>query len=200
MNKKMDRRVVRTKIAIKEAFFELLEETQDMKKISVKNIVDQANYNRATFYVHYQDKQALIAEVVNDAINGFLEAFREPYQLRSTLNLHQISINTIKIYEYIEKNRKKFTFLFNPNFFPHFQDIFSSCIENVFIKELVYNDPTFYTIDQKLYTRSQSYSMVGMIKYWIENDYKWSASYMTEQTLAISKFDPTSININTKNN
>ena len=54
-----DLRVVRTRQAIRNAFFELLEE-KGFEAITVKDITTRATINRATFYAHYDDKFALM--------------------------------------------------------------------------------------------------------------------------------------------
>ncbi|GAH73061.1 unnamed protein product, partial [marine sediment metagenome] len=47
--KKVDKRIIRTRQQLSEAFFELLEE-KGFQKITVQDITDRANVNRATFY------------------------------------------------------------------------------------------------------------------------------------------------------
>ena len=53
-----DRRVRKTKTAIKNAFIQLLEE-KDLEKITIQNITQLADVNRGTFYLHYEDKYIL---------------------------------------------------------------------------------------------------------------------------------------------
>lgn len=55
INNKDDRRVKRTKKSIREAFLSLLEQ-KDYDQITVTDIIEKADYNRATFYRHYHDK------------------------------------------------------------------------------------------------------------------------------------------------
>ena len=49
-----DRRTLKTKKAIRDAFAELLTE-KELRKVSVQEIADKADINRATFYKHYLD-------------------------------------------------------------------------------------------------------------------------------------------------
>lgn len=55
---KQDRRAIRSKRMIMEAWRELILE-KDYKKISVNDIVKRADIGRATFYAHFDDKEAL---------------------------------------------------------------------------------------------------------------------------------------------
>ena len=74
--KKEDLRVIKTKISIKESFIELVKK-KGFNKVSVTDIVQKANINRNTFYLHYEDKEDLIKKLLDDSamkIESFLGA------------------------------------------------------------------------------------------------------------------------------
>ena len=56
---KLDPRVKRTRALILQAFGELLAE-QNFESISVQDVTDKAEINRATFYAHFEDKYKLL--------------------------------------------------------------------------------------------------------------------------------------------
>jgi AcrR family transcriptional regulator len=60
-----DPRVKRTRKLIVDAFFALLAEKR-LHAISVQDIAERATVNRATFYLHFEDKYALIDWVARD--------------------------------------------------------------------------------------------------------------------------------------
>ena len=66
--KKIDRRVVKTKKAIKNAFARLLTE-KDINDITISNIADYADVNRKTFYNYYRGVYDVVDEIENDIIN-----------------------------------------------------------------------------------------------------------------------------------
>ena len=62
-----DRRIVRTKGAIREALVKLIE-AKGFDALLVSDIAEQANINRGTFYLHYKDKFDLLEKTQEDII------------------------------------------------------------------------------------------------------------------------------------
>lgn len=71
-----DRRVRRTKKALKESLISLIQE-KEFREISVKDIVQLADLNRGTFYKHYQYKEDLLEEVIDDVILDLIASYRD---------------------------------------------------------------------------------------------------------------------------
>jgi AcrR family transcriptional regulator len=59
-NRRIDRRVQRTRELLQDALTKLILE-KEYDKITVQNIIDEANVGRSTFYAHYLDKDDLMA-------------------------------------------------------------------------------------------------------------------------------------------
>ncbi|MBG0787067.1 MAG: TetR/AcrR family transcriptional regulator [Anaerolineaceae bacterium] len=68
----LDPRIRRTRGYIREAFRQLLEE-KSFKSITVREITERAEVNRATFYAHYEDKYALLHEALQAIFQEELE-------------------------------------------------------------------------------------------------------------------------------
>ena len=65
---KTDRRVQRTRRALRNALLELIKE-KEYDAISVEEITQRANLGRATFYLHYKDKEDLLVDEFNEIVN-----------------------------------------------------------------------------------------------------------------------------------
>ncbi len=85
----MDRRVIKTKRAIKKAFFALLAE-KDLNDISVTDISRIAEINRKTFYNYYTGVFQLVDELENEILSkldatlkeiDIIESIKEPQKL-----------------------------------------------------------------------------------------------------------------------
>ena len=67
MERKTDLRIIKTKKAIKTAFLNLLKENK-YHNITISAISETALINRKTFYAHYETKDELYADVIEDAL------------------------------------------------------------------------------------------------------------------------------------
>lgn len=63
--RKMDRRVSRTRSALRRALLGLLDE-KGYEEITVEEITARADVSRTTFYLHYKDKEDLLLDYLNE--------------------------------------------------------------------------------------------------------------------------------------
>lgn len=70
--KQHDRRVERTRAALKQALYELIDE-KGYDQVTVEEITERANLGRATFYLHYRDKEDLLLEDVINLVDQMVE-------------------------------------------------------------------------------------------------------------------------------
>ena len=65
VKKTEDRRVKRTKKALRDCLFQLLDE-KTVEEITVKELTAMADINRSTFYFHYKDIDDMIMQIQNE--------------------------------------------------------------------------------------------------------------------------------------
>ena len=79
MSRKPSRQTLRTRRLLQEALIELVQE-QEFNELRIQDITDRADLGRATFYMHYTDKEDLLAAVAEKAcieIESELDKFEE---------------------------------------------------------------------------------------------------------------------------
>ena len=76
MKTKMDRRIQRTRQSLRRAFLELINE-KGYDAISIEEITERANVGRATFYLHYKDKEDLLLEEFSEMANEKVQVLSE---------------------------------------------------------------------------------------------------------------------------
>ena len=62
MEKKVDRRVIKTRSQLKKGLAALMKE-KSVNQITVKELVEEVDINRSTFYLHFKDIQDLLREI-----------------------------------------------------------------------------------------------------------------------------------------
>ena len=72
----MDRRVIRTKKAIRMSFIDLLKENE-INDITVTDIANKADINRKTFYNYYNNVYELLDEIENEVTTSFEKILKE---------------------------------------------------------------------------------------------------------------------------
>jgi len=171
-----------TKKLLKNAFIDLILENNDVHAITISEITDRADFNRGTFYIHYQDKINLLEELYQDAIEGIDQAIKKPYRNKSKVFLNEVIPSNKLIFEYIEKHKMLFKALDliedNPDIYKRLE-LF---LWNLFTKEIYIERET--DIQETMYDIFLSFQVsatVGVIKYWIKNDFIFSTSVMSEQ-------------------
>jgi AcrR family transcriptional regulator len=76
MKNKIDRRIQRTCKALRTALLELIKE-KGYDAISIEDITERANVGRATFYLHYKDKEDLLLEEFSEMANEKVQVLTE---------------------------------------------------------------------------------------------------------------------------
>src|SRR5436190_1428048 len=70
---KLDPRIKRTRGLLQQSLRELMAE-KSFQSITVQDITDRATVNRATFYAHFEDKEALLEHTIREGIKQQLHS------------------------------------------------------------------------------------------------------------------------------
>lgn len=95
---KMDARKRYTQMVLKQSFLKLLKE-KPVNKITVKEVCELAELNRATFYAHYSDCFALMESIENELIDAFEKALRY-------VNSFDVTAMIEAIYDMVDQNQE----------------------------------------------------------------------------------------------
>jgi AcrR family transcriptional regulator len=180
-NRQMRKKQV-TKKLLKSAFIDLILENNDVHSITISEITDRADFNRGTFYIHYQDKIDLLEELYQDAIEGIHQCIKNPYRNMNKVLLNGVIPSNKLIFEHIEKHKKLFKALDliedNPDIYKRLE-LF---LWNLFSKEIyIERETNAQETNYELFLSFQVHATVGVIKYWIKKDFILSTSVMSEQ-------------------
>ena len=178
-NKPSDRRTLKTKKAILQAFSELLKE-KELRKITVQEIVDKADISRVTFYKYYLDVYDLYDKIESELLTniGLI-----------TLQLANKTFDEFfkELINYVYNNRVTFEMVFSPNVTNKLRDKMSRIIEGILKK--IYSEKLGISIDNEDLAYLCCYRSSGflaVIQRWVQNRFSQSCENMVKQ---VSAFD-----------
>lgn len=94
---RVDPRVKRTRRLLQQAFVALIAE-QEFEDITVQDIVARAEVNRATFYLHFEDKFALFSTMMREKLSESLAKQLPESQEFTRDNLRKLAAVTIEFF------------------------------------------------------------------------------------------------------
>lgn len=74
--KATDRRVLRTKKNIRQTFLQLLSE-KSLTQLTVKELSEQADINRKTFYMYYSNIEEILSELEDELVQKLVLVFEK---------------------------------------------------------------------------------------------------------------------------
>lgn len=184
----IDRRIRKTKQALTDALLSLLQ-TKEFRSITITDIVTIADVNRGTFYKHYTYKEDLLDDIIERVIVDLKDSYEEPYRHVSTLIIQEMVASAIKIFDHVATHRNFYQLITHSNALPGFQQRICYELQQLCIQDMR-NVEAIRAMNQAginidLYASYQAYAIWGLIIAWIQNDFQYSANYMSEQLLQI---------------
>ena len=123
------RSAIRSRRLIREAYTELLKE-KDLSKITVTDIVNRADINRATFYAHYPDVRGVTEEIENEIIAKMLDVVKE---FQFTNFFRNPAPLLLKLSRYLEEDAEFYRTLIKANG----SEIFMEKLKKIFAKHMI---------------------------------------------------------------
>lgn len=176
---KDDRRVKYTKMVLKESFINLLEK-KDISQITVKEICEDADINRATFYSHYTDVYDLLKKIENELLENVNVYLSQLYH--KEVNETQL---TEKIFTYIKENAKLCRLLLSERGDLSFQKKIMILVYDKIINDLTDNSNISREDAEYVYSFAIM-GCVGIVQKWLDEDMKKSPRFMAEMVLKLT--------------
>ncbi|MEH7414588.1 TetR/AcrR family transcriptional regulator [Neobacillus drentensis] len=180
-----DRRIIKSKKAMRDALISLMQE-KDFKDITIMEIVETAELNRGTFYKHYQYKEDLLNEMIDEVITDLIESYREPYKNIDLFEVNNLTTSAIKIFDHVSKYANFYSLIFQSETLNGFERKLCTVLKDLALNDLIDCFPK-PSINPELHASYQAYAILGLIIEWISGGFKYSPSYMAEQLLEILK-------------
>lgn len=178
-----DRRITRSKRALRDALVELIEE-RGLTNFSASDLCARADLNRGTLYNNFGDMEGLLAALEDDIMDD-LENLQSCMQRLSLKDVLRYRVNKkpmpflVNLFDYL---REQGDFLHaimgpkgDPSFGPRVRDAVCTEIIQTILHERYRNDPTPFV---QYYVAFYASAYLGVITHWIETGMKESSQEM----------------------
>ncbi len=181
--------------AIKDAFFELLEQAS-FETVSIKDICECSGYSRGTFYSHFLDKYDMVSRLVEDEVSFIRKcwgryAYGEEDGYNELSNKPYISQTVEDLFDHVYRNRS-FYRLIAAGKIPDVtldrmaDQLASQSILDYQMRMREENQE----LNPELYFNYFSHMQFQHIRWWIDRDFALTPQYMARQFILIHYRDP----------
>jgi len=171
MEKKTDKRTLKTKKALQEALAQLLTD-RVLRKITVQEVADIAQVNRVTFYKHYLDIYDLYEQMEAEVLSE-LGLLILSYEEKSKSEFCDGLLN------YIENNPKIMKMIFSPYNTGELRDKICKMIKGLFrLMQTEKNNVVFSDARMDYYSTYQSQGFISLIEKWVLEDFSQSRDFI----------------------
>ncbi|MFC7687035.1 TetR/AcrR family transcriptional regulator [Ureibacillus sp. GCM10028918] len=174
---------LRTKHFLKKAFIEMVHK-KGFSAVTVKDIVDYAQYNRTTFYVYYQNIFDLVEELMDEMFEAIQYNSMSKYKNNSQVKVQELTTNSFELLYYIYDHRDYFTLLLLEDTLPRIHQQLPEAIYNL-LKDKFDIQYGVSFVDDYSQKRYMAYGTAGLILDWIAKDFDATPGEMTERLIRI---------------
>ncbi len=176
---KMDRRVQRTRQLLRDALMALILE-RGYNSITVQDVTDRANLGRATFYLHFRDKEELLITSLEEIYDGLIanigplakEPLSDPKEIPSLI-----------AFEHAAQNRDLYRVMLSGHGAGAIRQRILEYLANVIGQRLQTDFPLDeIAIPLEILAHHVAGSLLALITWWLEADMPYSAAYMAQAT------------------
>lgn len=177
--KYLDVRIVKSRKKIKKAMIQLMSR-ENYSAITINDIVKYADVNRGTFYNHYDSKEELLNEIMDEIVSDLVDSYRLPYLDIKKFKLTDISPNTVVLFQNVYTHKDFYRMIVQSDIIYIFQTKLTKALINM--NELHFTNPD---INREIITVYHSSALVGSIIHWVEKGFIYAPEYMAEQLIGI---------------
>lgn len=181
---KTDLRIIKTKESLRNALLKLLEE-KPLEQISISELCREAKINRGTFYLHYDNVDALFEEYFRDITHDLDVSYMEPYRFANELNLARLNPKTIRIFNHIDKYKAFYRIIFSRNVPMQYYHMLFETMKALFLRNSSIEEVESNKIHQQLYAGYYANAIIGMMMQWYMEDFQLSVEEMNTQLVRI---------------
>lgn len=183
--KKVDPRIIRTRMLIGDAFVHLMSE-KGYDSITVQDITERATLNRATFYLHYQDKEDLLLQMVDEMLSNLVNHKLPSHQGSNVQDFHPTAV---RVFEHIAEHEEFFRLMLIKKGVPHFMSRMKKIIIDFYDPKVPEKqfDNSQLKVPKDIILNFIASAYIGTIVWWLENDMPYTSNFMANQLITLTR-------------
>ncbi len=176
MQRKLDPRVIRTRHMLRDAVVALILE-KGYDAITIQDITDRAGLRRATFYLHYKDKEELMLSILGETFDALVcEMDKLRVQMLSPeaeLAMHRI------VFRHAQENADLYRSILSGHGAPTITRYIREYLEKNFLKEFKERHPGVEpALPIDVLAAYSATLKLNMVTWWLEQGMPYSAEEM----------------------
>ena len=181
--KPTDRRVLRTKKNIRQAFLHLLSE-KSLSQITVKELSNLADINRKTFYMYYSNIEDIFAELEDELVLKLVYVFEKELFQKEMFNSYSFFEN---LNHTIQEDIDLYRILNHSDLLPHLIQRAKNALIEVFFRK--YNISADSDNERYiLYAEYAASGILSMYTKWFSRDFHMSLEELTRTAAEITLY------------
>ena len=176
----MDRRQRKSREAIFSAFTQLLSQ-KDFSRITVEEIIDEADVSRSTFYAHFETKEFLLKELCGELFCHVFDAVDNHPDHRHIFQCDEDAPVFVHLFRHLMKNDHNILQLLSGQNNALFLQYFRAGLESVAVRQLsqfAYRKPP--QLPESFWVDHIASTFVETLRWWIRNGMQESPETITE--------------------
>lgn len=171
----------RTKNLFKEALLRLAQK-ESYALITVTEIVDEADYNRSTFYKHYLDKEDLLEDLITDSLKSLGDVVEKSFSKCAYNEISSLSARDMQLFHYIYDNQRVFSLWKQSDLAVQISQRCTLVIYQRLYEAWIKKSPKEEAAVTSA-SRVMTYQLIGIIFGWLLNGFQTSPDTLQEEFL-----------------
>lgn len=176
----MDRRQRKTREAIFHGFTQLLAK-KDFSKITVGEVIAQADVGRATFYAHFETKDFLLKEFCQELFCHLVDAQEQEHDHKHIFDCEGADSVVLHLFQHLQNNDNHILeLLSSPNnqlFLQYFKENAARLIQRNMV---LFSQKNRQHLPRELWENHLVSTLVETIRWWVETGLKESPQTITD--------------------
>lgn len=181
---KHDLRIIKTKESLRKALLQILK-TKPLERITIAELCREAQINRGTFYLHYQNVLEVFKEYLEVIIDDLRKSYEEPIY-KTNYHIQNIRADMIKIFHHVKKHQPFYQIIFDERIPMMYYYLLFDTVRKVMGDSLSSPQLKMETnVDINFLISYQTNAILGLIIEWHRQDYKTTIRQLNEHLLDI---------------